>query len=137
MDTGLSDHSSLEGPWADHPDCAVQALPVVVQLNVLEHLPSHGFSGRESLAVNGLDLETVKEALGAGIVVTVALSTHAAPEVVPGQQRLVQGRTILATTVAMRDDALGHLAAPQRHLKRVADHVSGHALAHRPADHLA
>ncbi len=38
MDTGLSDHSSLEGLWADHPDRAVSALPVVVQLNLLEHL---------------------------------------------------------------------------------------------------
>lgn len=137
MDTDLSDHSGLEGLWADHPDRTVPALPVVVQLNVLEHLPSHGFPGRESLAMNGFDLETVKEALGAGIVVAVAFGAHAAPEAVPGQQRLVQGRTILATTVAMHDDSLGHLAAPQRHLEGVADQVSRHALAHRPADHLA
>ncbi|CDG56088.1 conserved hypothetical protein [Halomonas sp. A3H3] len=89
VETDLSDHSGLEGLWADHPDRTVPAVPVVVQLNVLAHLPSHGFSGRESLAVNGFDLEIVKEALGSGIVVAVALGTHAAPEVVPGQQRLV------------------------------------------------
>jgi hypothetical protein len=36
------------------------------------------------LAVNGFDLETVKEAISAGIVVAVALGTHAALELVPG-----------------------------------------------------
>ena len=137
MDTDLSDHLGLEDLRADHPDGTVPALPVVVHLDVLEHLPPHGFPCREALAVNGFDFETVKEAFSAGIVVAVTLSAHAAPEIVPGQQRLVQGRTILATTVAMHDDSLGHLAAPQRHLEGVADQVSRHALAHRPADHLA
>lgn len=70
MDTDLSDHLGLKGLRPDHPDGTVPALPVVVQFNVLEYLPPHGFPGRESLAVNGLDLEAVKEALGAGIVVT-------------------------------------------------------------------
>jgi len=89
MDTDLSDHSGLEGLRSDHPDGTVPTLSVVVQFNVLEHLPPHGFPGRESLAVNGFDLETVEEAFGAGIIVAVALGAHAAPEIVPSQHRLV------------------------------------------------
>lgn len=89
MDTNLSDHSGLEGLRADHPDRTVPALPVVVHLDVLEHLPPHSVPGLESLAMDRLDLEAMEEALGTGIVVAVALGTHAALEIVPGQQRLV------------------------------------------------
>lgn len=89
MDTDLSDHSGFEGLRADHPDCTVPALPVVVQLNILEYLSSHGVPGLESLAMDGFNLEAVEEALGARIVIAIALGAHAALEFVAGQQRLV------------------------------------------------
>ena len=63
MDTDLSDHSGLEDLWADHPNCTVPALPVVVQFNVLEHLPSHGLPRFESLTMDGLDDEAHARAL--------------------------------------------------------------------------
>tara|TARA_R110000796_G_scaffold252326_1_gene386101 strand:+ start:7302 stop:7559 length:258 start_codon:yes stop_codon:yes gene_type:complete len=85
VDTDLSDHSGLEGLRADHPNRTVPTLPVVVHLDVLEHLPPHGLSGLESLAMDRLDLEAVEEALGAGVGVTVAFGTHTALENVPGQ----------------------------------------------------
>ena len=137
MDTGLSDHSGLEGLRADQPNRTVPALPVVVQFNVLEHLPPHGLPGLEAFAMDRLDLEAVEEALGTGIVVAVAFGTHAAPEMVPGQQRLVQRRAILAATVTMHDHSLGHLTAPQGHFQGITDQVGGHPLTHRPAHHLA
>lgn len=90
MDTDLSDHSGLEGLRADHPNRTVPELPVVVHLDVLEHLPAHGISGLESLAMDRFDLEAVEAALGTGIVVAVALGTHAALEVVPGQHPQVE-----------------------------------------------
>ena len=39
--------------------------------------------------MNGLNLEAVEEALGARIVIAIALCSHAALEFVAGQQRLV------------------------------------------------
>lgn len=86
MDTALRDHSGLEGFWADHPNGTVPALPVVVHLDIFEYLLSHNLPGLESLAMNSFDLEAVKEALGTGIVIAVALGAHAAREIVPGQQ---------------------------------------------------
>ena len=60
MDTGLCDHSSVEGCWADHPNGAVAALPIVVQFNVFEDLPLYRIPGPEALTVDSLDFETVK-----------------------------------------------------------------------------
>ena len=136
MDTDLSDHSGLEDLWADHPNPTVPALPVVVQFNVLEHLPSHGLPRFESLTMVGLDLEAVKEALGTGIVVAVTLGAHAALELVAGQQRLIQRRTILDAEIGVNYHALGHHAATQGHLQGIAHQVGGHPLAHCPADDL-
>lgn len=99
MDTHLSDHSSFEGLWADHPDGTVPAMPVVVQLNILEHLSFHRTPSVKSLAVNRLDLEAVEEALGTGIVIAISLGAHAALEVVSGQQRLIESRARLAAAI--------------------------------------
>ena len=82
MDTDLTDHSGLECLRADHPNRTVPALPVVVHLDVLEHLPPHGIPGLESLAMDRLDLEAMEEALGARVVVAIALGTHAALQLV-------------------------------------------------------
>ena len=87
--------------------------------------------------MDGLDLEAVEEALGKGIVVAVALGAHAALELVAGQQRLIQRRTILAPAIGVNYHALGHLAAPQGHLQGITHQVGGHPLAHCPADDLA
>ena len=61
-------------------------MPVVIQFNILEHLSLHRFPGVKSLAVNRLDLETMEEDLGTGIVIAISLGTHAALEVVSGQR---------------------------------------------------
>lgn len=78
MDTGLCDHSSFEGCWADHPNGAVAALPIVVQFNVFEDPPLYRILGPEALTVDSLDFETVKEAFSTGIIVALALGAHAA-----------------------------------------------------------
>jgi len=89
VDTDLSDHSSLEGLRADHPNRTVSALLVVVDLDILEYLPTHGSSGVEALTMDSLDLEAVKEAFGTGIVVTVALGAHAASELMALDKLLI------------------------------------------------
>ena len=51
---------------ADEAVGAVSAGSIVVHFDVLEYRLSHLLPGGESLAVNGLYLERVEEALGAG-----------------------------------------------------------------------
>lgn len=64
-------------------------LPVVVLLDVLEHLQPHGVSGFKSPAMERLGLEAAGQNLPTDIVVAVTFSTQAAMEVVPEQKRLV------------------------------------------------
>lgn len=85
MDVDLSDHLGLEGPWADPPDSTVSALPVVVQLNVLEHLSPH----RPRIARRGWPRSRgVEETLDAGI-----------GEQLPRRSCWTGGRTASAATV--------------------------------------
>ena len=78
MYTSLSDSLCLKHQRADVAVGAVSAGSIVIHLDVFEYRLSHCLPGGESLTVNGLDLERVKETLGAGIIVTIALGTHAA-----------------------------------------------------------
>lgn len=71
MDTDPCDQSGLEGLRADHPEGTVPVLPAVVRLNGFEHLPSYRVPGLESFAMDGLYLETAKEALCTGVIVTL------------------------------------------------------------------
>lgn len=59
--------------------------PVVVHLDVFKYRPPHGSTPGEALAVDHLHLERVEEALGAGVIITVALAAHAANKAVLGQ----------------------------------------------------
>lgn len=55
MHTSLSNHLGYKYLQTDHPEITVSALPVAVQVNVLEHLPPHGISRLEALTVDGFD----------------------------------------------------------------------------------
>jgi hypothetical protein len=57
---------------------AVSAGSIVIHFNVLEYCLSHLFPGDESLPMNCLHLDRMKEALGTGIVIAVAFAAHAA-----------------------------------------------------------
>jgi len=61
VDTDLIDHTGLEGLWADHPNRTVPALPVVVYLDVLEHLPPHGIPGFKTLTMAHLNLQAMED----------------------------------------------------------------------------
>ncbi len=88
MDTQLSDLVCLKLCRADKAVGAVSAGSIVVHFDVLEYSLSHLLPGDESLTVNGLDLERVEKALGTGIIVTIALRTHAAEQLVLPDQLL-------------------------------------------------
>lgn len=115
----------------------MSALPVVVNLDVLEHCLPHGFTRPEPLSVDRFHLQRMEEAFGTGIVKTVALGAHAAPQLVPDYQRLIGAGAILAAAITVDDDAAWPLTLPQGHLQCIADQASCHAFRHRPADHLA
>jgi len=77
----------------------MQALPIIIDLNVLEY--------------------------------------HATAQAVGFEQRLIVMGAVLASPVAMHDDALRLLPAEQRHLQRIADQLRRHALGHGPTDNSA
>ena len=59
MDTELSGKFRLEGFGAQVSDGAVTTHAIVVDGNVLEDRPAHGFPRLEPVAVDGFDLERV------------------------------------------------------------------------------
>lgn len=54
----------------------------VAHFDVLEHLPPHGVPGLETLAMDRLDTQAMEEALGARIVLAVALGSPVVRQVV-------------------------------------------------------
>src|SRR3954454_6725201 len=68
----------LEVGWAEHPEPRVSAGAVVEALDVLEDLAGQLAPRRPGVAVHEFLLERGEEALGDGIVVTIALAAHRA-----------------------------------------------------------
>ena len=64
--------------WADIAVGAVSAGTIVVHLDILEYRLPQERPGWGPLAENELHLQGVKEALGNGIIIAVALGAHAA-----------------------------------------------------------
>tara|TARA_B100000949_G_C14103857_1_gene375315 strand:- start:483 stop:677 length:195 start_codon:yes stop_codon:yes gene_type:complete len=64
----------------------MSALPVVVYLDVLEHLPPHGIPGFETLTMDRLNLQAMEEALGTGVIIAIAFGAHAAREFIFHEQ---------------------------------------------------
>lgn len=69
----------------------MQAPPIVIDFDVLEHLRFGYLPRDEALAVYSLDLEAVVSAFHCRIVVAVSLLAHAAQQVVISQQALMVG----------------------------------------------
>jgi len=116
VDTERSGKFRLEGFGAQVSDGTGTTDAIVVDGNVLEDRPAHGFSRLEPVAVDDFDLERGKEAFGAGVVEAARLAAHAANQVVPRQQRLVLSGTVLTSAIGMDDDATRHPSPPQGHL---------------------
>lgn len=94
----------------------MQALPIVIDFDVLKHLVFGDLPGDKAFTVDGLDLEAVIPALHGGIVVAVALLAHTAHQAVFQQQLLIVAGAVLAATVGVDDAPARPLAVPQRHL---------------------
>lgn len=68
----------LKQLWVGVAIGAVSAGSIVAYFNVFKNCLSHDRPGCGVFTMNGLDLEGVEKALGAGIIVTVTLGAHAA-----------------------------------------------------------
>jgi hypothetical protein len=75
----------------------VSAGSIVIHFDVFEYRLSHVLPGGESLTMNSLDLERVKEALGASIIVTTPFGTYTAQQAMLLDQSLGVTRAILNT----------------------------------------
>lgn len=71
------------------PDSRVFSLPIVVDLDVLEDLGFGAASGGVTVAVNQLNFQRVKEALGDRVIVAGRLAAHATAQFVGLNQPLV------------------------------------------------
>ena len=72
---------------------------IVINFNILEYSLAHLFTGGKVLAVDGLNLQVVKETFCAGIIVTVALAAHAADNMVFFHKILIHVRTVLTAAI--------------------------------------
>jgi hypothetical protein len=101
----------------------VSAGLVVVDLDILEH----GLARGKALAVDAFNLQGLKEALGAGVVVAVALGTLAREQAVTIEQRMVRRRAVRAAPVGMHEHAAGPVALPPGHAQGLVDQIGAHA----------
>lgn len=80
-------------------DGAVQTLPIVEDLDVVEDAGLGLLPGCVAMVVDPFSFEQCEEALQGRIVVTVAGTAHAHAYLRLGKQRLVVGACVLAATV--------------------------------------
>ena len=80
MDTQLSDFQCLKRFRADKAIGAVSAGSIVIHFDVFEYRLSHFLPGGESLTMNGLNLERVKKALDASVIVTTRFRVRTAQQ---------------------------------------------------------
>jgi hypothetical protein len=93
----------------------MQALPIVIDFDVLEYLRTRLLPCDEAFAVDCFNLEAVVPGLSSRIVIAVAFFAHAAQQLSTPQQTLISERAILTASIRMHDHALWHLASPQGH----------------------
>ena len=99
MDRLLSDLLCLKRRWTEIPIGAMSAGSIVIDRDISEYGPSHARAGNEALPMYELNLDRVKEALGAGIIVTTPFRAHTARQTLLSDQRLVGRRAILTAAV--------------------------------------
>ena len=104
---------------------AVAPLWVVEHLDVIEDISLGGIARRIDLATDALlSLEQLEEALGLGVVVTIAASAHAGDQVVVAQEVLPVMSSELTALIRMHRDRLLGSTTPQGHHQRIEHQAS-------------
>jgi hypothetical protein len=110
------------------------ALRVVVVLDVVTDCVVRFGAGLEGAAVHQFLLQRREEALGDGVVPTVARGTHAASGAVLLEQRAVLGARVLAAAVGVMNEPRRRTATSQSMPEGRDGEVAAQRLAKRPAD---
>src|SRR5919106_1431154 len=113
----------------------VQSLSVVEPLDVVEQLADRLLARPVLAVVLQLGLQRAEEALSHGVVVAVATATHARLKTPARQLLLIAGARVLATAIAVVQQAQLGPALPQSHRQSSSRQLRRQALAHRPAHH--
>lgn len=106
--------------------------PVVIHLHVLEDRFPSLLMAAIHAAIHQLTLQGLKKALYHGIVPTIPLPTHAAQHLVVLQSTLKQVAGVLASPVAVVNEASRRIPPAHRHVQRSQRQFSSHGVIHRP-----
>ncbi len=116
-------------------ECLMQAWPVIEDLDVVEDCGSGLLSGVEVVEVNEFILQRTEEALGAGVVVAIALGGHARTNPMNLHQLRIRTDHVVPAPVGMVDQAKFRSSAAKRHRECIQDELRIEQMAHRPAHH--
>lgn len=109
-------------------------LAVVEELEVIEELGARRGPRGPRRGVDELDLQRREEALGDGVVPSIAPAAHAANDPVLRQHTLVVAAGVLTPTIRVVQRARQWPPTGQRHAEGVEGEVIRDVLAHRPTD---
>jgi len=115
----------------------VKALTIVKHFDVLEQCQAcRGMRGQWLIEFG---LERAEEAFHHGVVVTVALASHAGDDPLIVQQLLERAAGVLHASVAVMDQSVGGIRPPrlQRMLQCLFDQFASHVIGRGPADDAA
>ena len=115
----------------------MQSLAVVEAFDVSDDRDPCSIPRGESLAMNQFVLQRREEALGTGVVVAVAVPTHAGQEAVCCHQSTIVARAVEHPAVRVMDEARWRLPVGDGHAQGGGNERLIIAVGHRPADDLA
>ena len=110
---------------------------VVEKLDVVENVRACVVSGLVDLSLDALGLQQREEALGHGVVVTVASSTHAGFQVVVVEKLAPIAAGVLDALIRVNQHPLLRLATPDGHQQGVDDQIGPWIVLHAPANDVA
>lgn len=113
-------------------------LPVVVELDVFEHVLLRLLPSLAALAVHQLALERLEEGFRERVVPWVARPRHGLGDSMGLEAALERPGSVLGTLVVVEDEAevVGRALPSDCLLERIRDQLLGHAPEHRPAHDL-
>jgi len=109
--------------WAHIAERLMQPLPIIEHFDELEYLRPSLLPRVVIPVMDQLVLQRTEEALDDGVVVTVALATHAGHQALLGQHLLIRPARIQHPLIRMMDHAGCGLPLGQRHLEGRHGHL--------------
>lgn len=115
----------------------MDALPIVVALDVSEQVASRLIPSCPSSLMDELDVEGVEEALHWGVIVAASCPAHGRPGPHADELLPVNLSRVLAAAIRVADEPGSRSPPLGGHHQRSHTQFGAHMIAHRPADDLA